>query len=199
MFLRDHEDEGRAVWLSEEEVGRLLDSAADTNEELAYALGLRCGLRSEEITEVTPDHLVSTDAGWMLRVLDGKGGKYRQTPVPEALAGKIETADEYREEPSDYPLVDSSSSGAGVATRTLRRWLESTREELAESDDPQWVHLSMHDLRRTWATNLRAEGVSTEIVMEWGGWSKVETFLDHYRDAYSPEAQRQERQKVTWL
>jgi integrase len=62
-----------------------------------------------------------------------------------------------------------------------------------------WAHLSPHDLRRTWATALKAEDVESLIVCDWGGWSNLETFLEHYRGAFSPDAQRQQREKVAWL
>jgi len=57
----------------------------------------------------------------------------------------------------------------------------------------------MHDLRRTWATQLKGADVDAMIVCDWGGWSDLETFLDHYRGKFSPEAQRQQREKVGWL
>lgn len=44
-----------------------------------------------------------------------------------------------------------------------------------------WAHLSMHDLRRTWATSLKGEDVDAMIGCDWGGWSDLERFLEHYR------------------
>lgn len=197
MYLEEHDDEGRAVWLSTDEVDTLLETAESQHQRMAFALGAKCGLRSQEVVDVVPADLQETQAGPVLRVV-GKNDKFRQTPVPRQLADKIETAAEYREEPDDYPLVDSTSGERGVSTRTLRRWIKSAREELT-AEDEQWRWLSFHDLRRTWATNIRAADVSAEIVMNWGGWSDIETFLDHYRDSNSPEAHRRERQKVDWL
>jgi integrase len=199
MYLRDHDSEGRAVWLSNEEIETLLESARNQNQRMAFALGARCGLRSEEVTKVRPTDLQRTRVGPVLRIEEGKGDKFRQTPVPASLADKIETAAEYRDDPEDYPLVDSTSGDTGVSTRTLRRWIDDVAGELADTDDDQWRWLSFHDLRRSWATNVRAADVSAEIVMAWGGWTNIETFLDHYRDAYSPESQRREREKVAWL
>jgi len=59
--------------------------------------------------------------------------------------------------------------------------------------------VSFHDLRRSWATNLAAAGVDPILVLDVGGWADLETFLDHYRGSYSPEAHRREREKVAWL
>jgi integrase len=178
--------------LSQSEVDDLLDAAADTEQRLAFALGARCGLRSHETLDVTPEDVVDTDAGTMLRVHAGKGDKYRETPVPRDLATTIRTVADVREKSERAPLVETNS------TRTLRRWVTRAAAAYAD-DDPGWRHLSYHDLRRTWATALASADVDPLLVCDWGGWNDLETFLDHYRGTYSPEAQERERQKVDWL
>lgn len=194
MNLRKHEKrDDMKVWLSEQEVEILLDITSDTEHYLAYALGLRCGLRSQEVLDVAPSHVVETDVGHMLRVWEGKGDRYRETPVPSALAARVQTIEDVRTTPSDEPLLDCS-------TRTLRRWVSNIGEQIAESEeDKGWTYLSYHDLRRTWATNLGAQDVDPLVVLDWGGWNDLDTFLDHYRGIYSPEAQQRERAKVEWL
>lgn len=60
--------------------------------------------------------------------------------------------------------------------------------------------LSTHDCRRTWATLLAGEdGIDALLVWQWGGWVDLETFLNHYHGAHSPEVQRQARESVEWL
>lgn len=201
MNLREHEDpdRGMKVWLSTDEIEQLLDAADGPNRRLAFALAGRCGLRSEEVTMVRPKDVKDSDAGPILIVREGKGDKYRETPIPAALKNTIETAAQYRDEPAGYPIVTSQSSDEGVSTRTLRRWIQQTREDLADDGDERWRHVSMHDLRRSWATNLKASEVDALLVCDWGGWEDLETFLDAYRGTYAPEAQRREREKVSWL
>lgn len=205
MNLEQHADrDDMKVWLSTtgepSEVDLLIDAAKNTNQRIAFELAARCGLRSEEVTMVAPEDVVDTDAGLMLRVPDGKGSKYRETPIPRDLATTIRTADEFRDEPSHYPIVTSQSSERGASTRSLRRWIEHARERVAaEVEDEYWLHLTFHDLRRTWASSLRAEDVDAMIVCDWGGWEDLQTFLDHYRGTSTPEAQRREREKVDWL
>jgi len=182
------------VWLSEDDVDQLLDAAKDTERRIAFALGARCGLRSHEILEVSPDDLVDTQAGHMLIVKHGKGDKYRETPIPNQLVTQIETIDDMRDESDDEPLLSVDN------TNSLRYWIKSTREELAvETGDDRWNFVSMHDLRRTWATSLDNKSVDAMVVCDWGGWNDLDTFLDHYRGTNSPEAQRRERDKVDWL
>jgi len=196
MNLAPYADQdGMKVWLSTDEIGEFLaaDALESAERQLAAALGVRCGLRSDEVLDVTPEHVVQSDVGPMLRVWEGKGDKYRETPIPGLLAERVRTINQYRDEGSDAPLVDRS-------TRTLRRWVEQARGELANATgDDGWQYLGFHDLRRTWATQLRGADVDAMVVCDWGGWNDLEMFLDHYRGTSTPEAQRRERSKVDWL
>ena len=196
MNLKDHDEDeaGKKVWLSQTEVDQLVDVASDTERRVAFELGARCGLRSAEVLDVAPQDVVRTDAGAMLRIWNGKGDKYRETPMPSNLATTIETIGDVRSEPSDDPLLSVDS------TRSLRRWVQEAREQLAdETGDEGWHFLSTHDLRRTWATALANDEVDPLLVLEWGGWEDLETFLDHYKGSYSPAAQQRARDKVDWL
>ena len=201
MFTQDHDGkDGKKVWLGTEEVEQLLAEPDNETKRIAYALGVRCGLRSEEITDVRPADIVDSDAGKFLIVRDGKGSKYREAPIPPELANTVRTATEYRPEDRDEPIVTSQSSTSGATTRTLRRWIEADREALAdETGDERWEYLTMHDLRRTWATQLKGANVDSLLVCDWGGWEDLETFLDHYRGTYAPDVQLREREKVEWL
>jgi len=195
MNLKQHEKrDDMKVWLSQDEVTALLEAADGTQQRIAFALGARCGLRSHEVLDVAPEDIVDTDAGTMLRVWHGKGDKFRETPVPRDLTTTIRTIDDVREASASSPLVEISS------TRSLRRWIRSAAEQLYdETGDAGWDHLGFHDLRRTWATALASEDVDPLLVCDWGGWNDLETFLEHYRGSYSPEAQQRERSKVDWL
>jgi len=194
MNLREHDNQsGMKVWLSAGEVEQLLRAAQNTEHRIAFALAARCGLRSHEVLDVAPQHVVSTDAGRMLRVPHGKGDQYRETPMPDSLWTTISTVQDLREDGETVPLVASSS------TRTLRRWLAKTTDTLAAEDDDRWRELSYHDLRRTWATNLQNADVDPLLACDWGGWNDLDTFLEHYQGRFSPAAQKREREKVDWL
>jgi integrase len=195
MNLREHDtSDGMKVWLSDDDIELLIDTARDTERELAFSLAARCGLRSHEVLDVAPADVVDTDAGAMLTVPSGKGDKYRETPIPDSLAKQIQTVDDMRDASSDEPIISVTT------TQSLRHWIKNAREQLAgQDDDDRWEHVSFHDLRRTWATSLASRDVDPLIVCDWGGWSDLDTFLEHYRGVYSPEAQRRERQKVDWL
>jgi len=200
MNLQQHANrDDFKVWLSEQEVPKLLEAAPNASAKIAFGLGAYCGLRSFEIAKVQPSDIHDSDAGRVLRIV-GKGDKYREVPVGQDIATQIQTAADFRDEPDTYPIVQSQSSSRTVPTRTLRRWLAAAARSVAkETGDNAWNYLSMHDLRRTWATNLAAAGVDPMILLSWGGWSDIETFRQAYRGEYAPSAHRREREKVDWL
>jgi len=196
MFTKEHNKrDDPKVWLSVDETDTLIEAADSTEKEIALALGVRCGLRSAEVLDITPADISQTDViGSMLKVVDGKGDKTRQTPIPTKLKAQIETIDEYRDAPSSDPVVSVST------TQSLRNWIQEAAETVAgETGNSEWNQLSFHDLRRTWATHLVSQDVDPLVICDWGGWQDLETFLDHYKGQYSPDAQKREREKVDFL
>jgi integrase len=191
MRLKDYDErDGKRVWLSEREIGLLLEQYRDRNQEQAASvLMARCGLRRQEVVDVTPAHLVSTDHGQVVRVWHGKGDKYREVPAPDQL---VNIALGMGNDPGD-PFVS-------VADSTLYDWTQRAAERAhAETGDRGWQFVGPHDLRRSWGVRLLEAGVLPSVVMEWGGWEDWETFRDHYLAEFSPEALRRERGKVGWL
>ena len=190
--LKDYaERDGKRVWLSEREIQTLLDNT-DANHaemEIAFTLAARCGLRRQEIVDVTPTDLVSNDTGPIVRVWEGKGSKYREVFAPSALTqlalGLARAPDE---------------SLVSVDPSTIYDWVARARDRCrAATGEEGWRFVGPHDLRRSWGVRLLEAGVLPSVVMELGGWEDWQTFRDHYLAEFSPEALRRERQKVSWL
>lgn len=194
MFFEKHDEgDGYRVWLSQTEVEELLDAAEKTQHRLAFELGARCGLRTHEIVRVCPVDVKDTEAGRMLRVESAKSDRVRQVPIPDEIAIRIESIDAIRDERSDEEIIQSSK-------RTVRRWMSRATDTLSEeTGDEMWDEVSLHDLRRTWATSLKSSDIDSLLICEFGGWSDLDTFLTHYKGRYSPEAKRKARDKVEWL
>lgn len=195
MRLKQYDGrDGRKAWLSRNEVDLLLDKADDTQKKLAFHLAARCGLRVKEIVGVTALDVVEDDVvGPRVRVEEGKGDKYREVPANRELYTTADTYAQVRDESPESALVDCSR-------RTVTRWVKRAAEEcLAETDEDGWRYVGPHDLRRTWGTLLVEDGVEPGMIMEWGGWEDWETFREHYLGAYSPEMERYQASKVTWL
>jgi len=121
MNLREHEQrDGYKVWLSSNELDQLVEAAPNASAAIAFGLGGRVGLRSQEVADVTPKDIKGTDAGPIVRVV-GKGDKYREAWLPESLMTQIKTAAAFRDEPDHFPIVQSQGDPIKVSTRTLRR------------------------------------------------------------------------------
>lgn len=186
-------DDGKKVWLTEEEIEAFLETADDTEKRIAFSLAARCGLRGAEVIDVTPPDIVDSPAGKRVRVRSGKGDKTRDTPLPDDLAATIKAYADVREAGPDTPLVDKSR-------RTFERWVKHAAEErLAETDEFGYQFLGPHDLRRSWGTLLVQADVEPGLIMTWGGWESWRTFREHYLGAYTPKAERDQLEKVGWL
>jgi len=195
MKLKPYDsDDGMKVWLTKEELDRFLDQPDDTERQIALGLMGRCGLRSDEVVDITPADVVDTPAGPRVRVWQGKGDKSRETPIPDQLLSMIETYADVREASPDKPLVDRS-------TRTIQRWVDDAAAPLRveSTDEEGWRFIGPHDLRRTWGTLLVDDEVLPHVIMDWGGWEDWETFREHYLGAASPAVERRELSKVDWL
>lgn len=196
MYLRDYpERQGKKIWLDQDEVELFLNQPTTKQQEIAFHLMARSGLRSHEVIEVRPTDVVNTPAGPRVYVHHGKGDKARQTIATNELVWIVETIADMRREEIDEPLVETNH------TKTIRRWVSRAADRCHEqTGDPGWQWLSPHDLRATWATHLAHEfEVDTLLVCEWGGWDDLETFLEHYRGAHSTQVQRRELEKVPWV
>ena len=183
--------DGYRIWLDREEVDLLIANTGTREERLAFELGVRSGLRVSEIVDVKANHVVDTSAGPRVRVYDSKGKEYRESPTTTFVHAQSDAVADLQD--SDAFLVDHSK-------RWVQRHLDSVCEDLAEqTGDDMWLEVSPHDLRRSWATLLSADVDDPLLIMDWGGWEDMDTFLEHYRGSYSPHVQREFLQQVDWL
>lgn len=191
-------DDGMRVWLTGSELNDLIDTMEarrGTPGAIAGRLGGHSGLRRAEAAAATAGDIAETLGGdKVLRVPEGKGKKYRETPIPNDLADRMRMVPEYDEsiDPAD-PVLDR-------APKTLNRWTKRAAKQLStETGDDGWLSVTYRDLRRTWGTRLLEQGMLPSVVMSHGGWDDWDTFRRHYLGEFSPEALRRERGKVSWL
>ena len=173
------------LWLAPAEQRALLDHLEEKpRRQLAIRLGLH-GLRTDEIVRVTDQdfrELVGAD-GHVLEIASGKtDAARREVPVSDELRQRsrmLKSASRIRQ---DEPLVD-------VSTRSIRKWMVAAREALIE-EHGEATELTMHDLRRTWATetfySLAVAGVpiAEELTLSWGGWEHSATGRQTFRQNY---------------
>jgi len=182
MKIEPHQNQdGYKVWLSNNEQDQLLEYYDEQPvRQLAIWLGLH-GLRVDEIVNVRFEDFRRMDVDeerYVLRVRDGKTG-YRECPVSNDLYSLAKTIKNLQSLRKDEQIIDYSKS-------SVRNWVQWAGEDLQGQEGKHWKHIRTHDLRRTWATHtywsLRGDR-AREVVMEWGGWTDVQTFTSNYLGA----------------
>lgn len=187
MRVETNSNDTGQCWMTEREYDRLTE-LADEQTTLALRLGAECGLRHAESAAVTPgditEAMVDLDDDvlqqqssrrdervivyWLeVHGKDTTGGtKRRDAFVPEDVHRDLELAKHKRNLDPGQPFIDASP-------RTLRRWISSLGEDMADqTGNDDWRYFSSHDLRRYFATRcLQIKGMNPEVVMEVGGWS----------------------------
>jgi Site-specific recombinase XerD len=192
MRLKDyHEKDGKRVWMSSDEVQLLIDNVDTSHPEMKAALLLawRCGLRRNEIVNVTPTDLRSNGTGQVVRVWAGKGDKYREPPAPpvitELVLGMNKSPDE--------PIVTVNDS-------TIYDWVQRAANRCrAQTGDEAWAFVGPHDCRRTYGVLALEHGVLPSVVMSYMGHESWEIFKEHYLSEFSVEGLRRQRKKIPWL
>ena len=182
------------VWLDDAEADtlqRTLDKQA-WERGIAGMLMLRCGLRSEETTTITPGDVSRGKDGksWFLEVQgkNTKGGQKttRKTWLPDDVERELLKFSRERGIEDDEPYLV-------YTPRTIQNWISNDHGKDGEGtgatdvlardpDEPDdWQHVSSHDLRRHWAHHhLVEEHVPVRVMMSIGGWSSysaIEPYL----------------------
>jgi integrase len=182
------------VWLDDSEAGILQRELAKQawEREIAGMLMLRCGLRSEETTTVTPGDVERAKDGesWFLEVegKNTKGGEKttRKAWLPDDVEKALFNFQREREISDDEPYLP-------YTPRTVQNWITNNHgtdgegtgavDVLAQDpdEDDDWEHVTSHDLRRHWAhLHLVEKKVSVRVMMAVGGWSSysaIEPYL----------------------
>ncbi|MXV63507.1 tyrosine-type recombinase/integrase [Natronorubrum sp. JWXQ-INN-674] len=200
MRMKPYPDrDGKRVWLSKRELQMLIDDINNhetLEKEIGVKLAARAGLRRKELANVKVKDLVEDEKGHpRIRVWEGVAKKehYREPPIPHELATQIDSL-------ARVQGLDPNDEIVSVSDRTIFRVVRRACDRLEEeTNDEGWSRVDVHDLRRSWATHVLADGVLPSVVMEWGGWKNWETFRKHYLGEFSPEVLEREREKVDFL
>ena len=189
MQIRPYpEKDGLRIWLNRIERRELLEAVdEEPRRRMALQLGLH-GLRTDEVVQVTPGDVRQLgDSDRYALVVEGKTGR-RRTPISEDLHQRIRYLKSAAQLRKSDPVID-------VSKRQVRNWIGDACEVVAgqEPDDEQaalWDSVSMHDLRRSWATDgyysLAVAGVpiAEQLIMSYGGWAQTESGRDTFRKHY---------------
>ena len=140
-----------------------------------FMLMLRCGLRVEEVANLTlgvVDHHRS-----QIMVRSGKGARdrlvYLNDDVADALADYLQTRPE-TEEPRIFLVEKGSYRGKPLSVRGIQKRAEYY-------SDKSGVHVCCHQLRHTMATDLLNAGADIVTIQYLLGHSRIKTTLRYAR------------------
>jgi len=151
----------------------------------ALRLAPFCGLRLRELSRLKVDDIVRGDTEgrndwWRVIVRRGKGGKFRQVPLPPqaeiALRPYLE-GDYFRMTPQPDKALwpDPHAASGRLGHQKIQRWLRKVRPFMGGKK------VNAHALRRTYCTMLvRDYHVPIETVSRWMGHKSIATTLTYY-------------------
>lgn len=145
---------------------------------IVIRLAGEAGLRTAEITRVTPSHLrePGAETGSVLLAVPAEGEETvdRETIVPASLAAELRRYAENAGLDDADPFVD-------VSARRVQMIVSETAERAAARTDGRVPSdVTPRDLRATFARRLLVDrGVSPHVVREAGGWETMGS-LDDY-------------------
>jgi integrase len=171
---------------------------ADTYMRLVLELGLKCGLRDQEIM-----HLEWTDIHWGDRVLRVaskhhwafvvKDSEQRDVPVPTDLLKQLK---KHRKENPETRLVVGTNSDKpnGKLLRFLKRLAKKSDLNCGVCEGCKGASLecqrwTLHKLRRTYATTLLRSNLDLRTVQQFMGHSDLASTMRYLRPASSKESQ----------
>lgn len=160
--------------LKDDEVLALLGSCAGSRRDQAIiTLLLDSGLRREEVTTLTVADLDDLEHGVI--AVKGKGGKYRQVAIGD---GTVATLDRYLRARRHHSWAGRSDrlwlgQNGPIGTRALGQIVSKAGRAAGLGR----VHT--HQLRHTWASNMKEAGVQHDELKALGGWSS-DVMLQRY-------------------
>jgi hypothetical protein len=188
-------EEQVAVFFSPDEYEHFLDCVPDRRARLALRIEAESSPRAGIVTQLrrgdffVPDNPEVKIAFLRIRgskdTTEGENaldGAARITWVPDDLYQEVMA---YCEEQG---IADDEELFPDMGYEYLRQFVVEARENAAKrSGDDDYLHITTHDFRRYYATNMvRRERVDKELVMELGDWNSHEA-IDPYLDVSQPK------------
>lgn len=139
---------------------------------LICSLALYAGLRSCEIRGLKMDHVTPVPRGFLLEVIDSKGGRNRKVPVCRHLK---DTLDEYLNYMRTFEYW-THKGDIYLVSRDMYPWPTTSSEVFSFMlSRKAGVEFSLHRLRHNFARSLFKKGVGLTVIMELLGHATITT------------------------
>jgi site-specific recombinase XerD len=156
-------------YLRDEEVEKLFDVVSKPRDRAIFKLMLRCGLRVEEVADLTIGAMDLKRR--RIFVVQGKGGKGRVVCISDDAIDAL--AQYIRVRPSSrvkklFLVEKGPHSGKGISVRGIQKRIEYYARKAR-------LKVSCHQLRHTMATQLLNAGADLVAIQDLLGHSRVKT------------------------
>lgn len=168
---------GRDVFVPRGEVAKLIDESPDDDLRLVLLLGFECGMRKQEIVSARPEWL-NIGAG-VINIPAEEEGFIRKnrkaTTIP--MTDRVKRFFTEREWPGPFLLRPDVGQGNWRYRYDFRKSFDSYMRQHG------YEHVTVHDMRRSFASNRVSANVSIEKVANWLGdtiqvaWKNYSRFL----------------------
>jgi integrase len=161
-------------WLTVPQVRRLLDvhngkTLRPRRNRCILALLIGCGLRRNELVDLTCDRIVSRDGRWVLADLPSKGGRFRTVAIPEWTVSAINAWKQVSKIRDGLLIRQLTLKPNGLSEDTVRKIVYKAAQTA------RLPKISPHDLRRTCAKLCRASGATVEQIQIMLGHASIQT------------------------
>lgn len=154
-------------FLRPSELDRLEENARSPRDRMIIRFGRFLGLRVSEIVKLRVDD-VDLEQG-IIAVLEGKGGKDRNIPIPSRFLPEVEAWVKARGR--GYLFPSPRKKNAPLTTRAVQYLVEGA----ALRGDVRRIRVSPHKLRHSFATAVLASGGDIREVQELLGHANIAT------------------------
>jgi integrase/recombinase XerD len=159
---------------SKDEIGRMRDYLKKLSLEWRWfsdfiLIDLQTGLRKQEMIDLTWNESIDF-VGREIRVIKGKGGKYRTVPLNDEVLGILRARKAGYDKQKIKPLHNNVFPEMVFAEKPNRA-LKTMKDKL------KIEHGTIHSFRHTYATNYLINGGNVAVLQKILGHSKIDTTM----------------------
>lgn len=173
------------LYLTDEEIQKMIGVSKTVNSKLAIALMGYMGLRREELVNLTMSDIHGDKLG-----VSGKGGSYKERKMPPAVKFLLDEYLKTRTNNSEYLIVSKVGEHQITNTHSVYERIKSAGRK-AGIDPEKMKLVTPHTMRRSMCCNASLRGVPTPIIQLMARHEKIETttiYLDALKDSEAVDA-----------
>jgi len=185
---KDYDQKRRAkekLYLTDEEIQKMISVSRGINSKLAIALMGYMGLRREELVNLTIADIHGDKLG-----VSGKGGSYKERKMPPVVKFLLDEYLKNRKNNCEYLIVSKVGEHQITNTHSVYERIKSAGRK-AGIDPEKMKLVTPHTMRRSMCCNASIRGVPTPVIQLMARHEKLETttiYLEALKDSEAVDA-----------